>query len=104
MTVKVVSEKEFEDEQKKGGLIMVDFFAQWCPPCKMLGPILEEIDGESNEVRIVKVDIEEQRELAEKNSVTSLPTVILFKDGKEVDKFVGLKQKDEIKEFIQKHS
>ena len=104
MSVKAITASEFSEEQKKEGLIMVDFFAEWCPPCKMLGPILEEISAEDSKTRIFKVNIEEQGELAEKHAVVSLPTVIFFKDGKEVDKFVGLLQKDAIEGYIQKHS
>lgn len=103
MSVELITTSEFNEIQKGDDLIVVDFYAEWCPPCKMLGPILEEISNEETSPKIFKVNIEEQKELAEKYAISSLPTVIFFKDGKEVDKFVGLLTKEEIEKYISKN-
>ena len=93
--------KEFNGEVfgdvVKDGLVLVDFFATWCGPCKMIAPILESI---KNEVQIIKVNIDEHRELAEEYGVMSIPTLILFKGSDEVKKYVGFLSKEELLEFI----
>lgn len=77
--------------------VLVDFWASWCAPCKMLAPIIEEIDEELSETIIVgKVNVDEEEQLAIKYSIMSIPTVIAFKDGKEVGRTIGLTTKDEI--------
>lgn len=73
----------------KEGYVLVDFFATWCGPCKMLGPVLEEIASTRSEVKIVKVDIDEAMDIARSFGIMSVPTMILFKDGKEVSKKTG---------------
>ena len=79
------------------GVVLVDFYAEWCGPCKMLSPILEEI---SNETKIVKINVDEEEELSRKYGVMSIPTLILFKDGKDIDKKVGFMPKEEINNWI----
>ena len=79
--------------------VLVDFSATWCLPCKMLAPVLEEINSDENKnFDIVKVDIDDDIDLAKKYGVMSVPTMILFKDGKEVQRLVGLRQKKQILE------
>lgn len=83
------------------GAILVDFFANWCGPCKALTPILDELSQEMGEkVTFAKLDIDEGGSSASKYQVTSVPTLILFKDGKEIDRLVGLREKDDIKAMI----
>lgn len=77
------------------GTILVDFFAEWCGPCKMLGEVLEEIDAD-----ILKINTDEFPMLAQKFGVMSIPTLILFKDGSETKKLIGLQSKSDIIEFI----
>lgn len=97
-----LNESNFESSIKKG-VILVDFFAQWCGPCRMLSPILEEIASDfEGKARIGKIDIDEEINLATKFQVTSIPTLILFKNGKEIDRIVGLKDADSLKKLIQK--
>ena len=79
--------------------ILVDFYAEWCGPCKMIGQVFESME---NEVEVLKVNTDEFPDLAQKFGVMSIPTVILFKNGSEVDKFIGLRSKEEILEFINK--
>lgn len=98
-----VDEANFESTVSSG-LTVVDFFAQWCGPCKVLGPIMDEVAGAvSGKAKCVQVDVDQAQGLATKFGVTSIPTVVFFKDGSEVDRFVGIKQKDEIISLIEKH-
>lgn len=79
------------------GVVVVDFGANWCGPCKSLLPILDEVVSEDSSKKIVKVDIDEQEELAKEYKIMSVPTLLVFKNGEVVDKSVGLIQKDEVK-------
>lgn len=77
------------------GLVMVDFWATWCPPCKRMAPILDEVaTNVSGKVTIAKVDVDKNRELASQFNIQGIPTLILFKDGKEINRFVGLQTKE----------
>ena len=80
--------------------VLVDFWAVWCGPCRMLGPIVEEIAEEKSEVKVCKVNVDEQPELAVKFRVMSIPTLILVKDGVEADRAVGSRSKGEILAFL----
>ena len=104
MTEKILHLKESNfDQHIKNGVALVDFFAQWCGPCRMLAPILEEIAEEmQNKAVIAKVDIDEEVSLTSKFQITSVPTLIIFKDGKEFDRVIGLKDADSLKNIIQK--
>lgn len=78
---------------------VVDFYATWCGPCKMLGPVFEEVSNESD-IKFVKVDIDEHEDLCREYKVMSVPTLILFEDGKEVKRNIGFIPKDKLIEFI----
>lgn len=102
--MKIINKNEFENIIKENKPTLVDFFATWCGPCKMLSPILEKVEEESNgEYNIVKVDIDESYDLAKKFGIMSVPTMIIFKNGEEVEKLIGLRQKNQIEEIIKKH-
>ncbi|MGA6837792.1 thioredoxin [Priestia megaterium] len=104
MTIAHATDKNFTGEIKSG-LVLVDFWAPWCGPCKMIAPVLEEIDGELNDkVKIVKVDVDENQETAGKFGVMSIPTLVLFKDGEKVDQVVGFQPKEALTELINKHA
>jgi len=99
---KIVSEMEFENEVIKSEVpVVVDFFATWCGPCKMISPILDQLSDEfANQAKIVKVDVDQAKEMAINYNVKSVPTLIVFKNGEVVDKIVGALPKSEIKSKI----
>lgn len=80
--------------------VVVDFFATWCGPCKMLGPVFEELSTEINDIKFIKVDIDEHEDLCRKYKVMSVPTLIVFDKGKEVKRNIGFIPKEKLKEFI----
>lgn len=84
-----------DDFSKTTGLVLVDFSATWCGPCQMLAPIIEEIALELPEVKIIKIDVDEKPELSTKYNVSSIPTVLIFKDGQLKDTIIGFHQKQE---------
>ena len=96
--IKNCNENDFENEVLKSNLpVIVDFWAEWCGPCKMLTPILEELSNEmKNEINVVKVNLDENQDLAMKYSIRSIPTLLLFKEGDLIDTKVGLLHKSEI--------
>ena len=95
---KLINSKEFQNEVLESrGFAFVDFYADWCGPCKMLGPIMDEI---SNDYSVYKINVDENNNLASEYGVMSIPCVILFKDGKEVSRSIGLKSKEDIINMI----
>lgn len=101
--VKKLNADDF-NETISEGLILVDFFAEWCPPCRMLEPILEEIAEQmQGKIKLCKIDIDQAQSVTSSYQVTSVPTLILFKNGKEVNRTEGLKDVDVLKEFISEH-
>lgn len=102
MEIVKVSNDLFESEVlKEDKTVLVDFNADWCGPCRMLSPILEEIAASRDDIKIASVNIDDEEELAEKYGVSSIPCLVVFKDGKEVNRSVGLKPKDAIVELIE---
>ncbi len=81
------------------GVVVVDFFANWCGPCRMLGPVLEELSNSRNGIKVVKVNVDEEEELARRFGVMSIPALFLFKDGKQVDNKVGFMPLSDIEEW-----
>ena len=95
-----MTDGSFEKDIEKG-VVLVDFHANWCGPCRMLAPVLEEVAKEIHgRASIGKVDIDTEQQIATNFQITSVPTMILFKDGKEVNRLVGLREANAIKEFI----
>lgn len=94
--------KNFEIETQDG-LVMVDFWADWCQPCKMLNPILEQLEDEfGNQIKFAKVDVEKQMELAEKFGIQNIPAQILFIDGQAKEKVTGYKPKAQFEKYLTK--
>ena len=101
MAVTHLNEKENEDQVLKAkGLTQVDFWASWCGPCRMVAPIAEELADEFPEVKVCKVDVDENQELALANKVVSIPTFLLYKDGEVIKKIVGAVPKSELIQSI----
>src|SRR5574344_3139796 len=94
---KFISEEEFNESVSGKGLTLVDFFATWCGPCQMLGEVLEKISKDYN---IVKVDVDKAQNLAMKFDIEAVPTMIIYKDGKKVDRLEGFYPENELKEKI----
>lgn len=102
--MKTINKDEFENITNSNKPVLVDFFATWCGPCKMLTPILEQVKNDSNEkFDVVKVDVDENYEIAKKFGIMSVPTMIIFKNGEEKEKMVGLRSKVAIEETIKKY-
>jgi len=99
---RLINSSEFSGLLQEDKLLVVDFFATWCGPCKKLSPTLDEVSEELDEqVNIVKVDVDESEDLAMDYGIRSVPTVLFFKNGQQVDKFVGALPKSEIVAKIQ---
>ena len=94
--------EENYEELVKEGLVVVDFYATWCGPCKMIGPVLEELSQEL-EIKVVKVDVDEHLEIAKNFAIMSVPTILIYKNNEIVDKLIGFMPKDELKEKIMKN-
>ncbi len=95
--VKEITEANFEAEVLNSGkTCLIDFFAVWCGPCKIMSPIVDEIADEMPEVVVGKVDVDENDELAEKYQVMSIPTILVIKDGKVAETFIGVTPKENI--------
>ena len=99
MEVKEINEKEF-DEVVKDGKVFIDCFATWCGPCKMLSPVIDEVAKEVKDYKFYKLDVDEAEEVAAKYGIMSIPTMLIFNDGKLEKTIVGFRSKDEIKEEL----
>ena len=95
-----LTDASFANEVKKG-VTLVDFHAHWCGPCRMLAPVLEQVAADiQGKAKIGKVDIDTEQKVSAEFQITSVPTMILFKDGREINRLVGLRSADAIKEMI----
>lgn len=104
MAIVNVTDQSFKGEVEGQGTVLVDFWAPWCGPCKMIAPVLEELDKEvGDQVKIAKVNVDENPDSASRFGVMSIPTLIVFKDGEPVDKLVGLQSKDALKSVVSRH-
>lgn len=104
MSLQEITEAGYPEFAGRPGVAVLEFGAEWCPPCKVLLPILEELSQEYGEtVAIAKVDADESPELASQFGIMGLPTVIVFKDGQPVDKLVGLRPKGVYQTIIERH-
>ncbi|PYZ93690.1 thioredoxin [Salipaludibacillus keqinensis] len=103
MAIVNVTDQNFSTETNQG-VVLADFWAPWCGPCKMIAPVLEELDGDmGDKVKIVKLDVDENQETASKFGVMSIPTLLVLKDGEVVDQVVGFQPKEALADTLNKH-
>jgi thioredoxin 1 len=103
--VKHIGENDFKNEvlEQKDKLILVDFYADWCGPCRLTGPVIDELANELKEVKFIKINVDENPQLAGQYSVFSIPTFLFFKNGQVVDQLVGAAGKEKFLEIINKN-
>jgi len=101
MTVKHITNENFKQEVLQSEKpVLIDFFATWCGPCKMLAPIIEQIAAEKDDIKVVKIDVDQEMELARQYGIMSIPTLIVIKDGKVANTSLGYKSKEAILNMI----
>ncbi|EIA19955.1 thioredoxin [Listeria fleischmannii 1991] len=101
--IQEITDANFEQETSEG-LVLTDFWATWCGPCRMVAPVLEEIANERGDsLKIVKMDVDENQETPSKFGVMSIPTLLIKKDGEVVDTIIGYRPKEELDEVINKY-
>ena len=102
MATTVITKENFKSEVLDAqGTVLVDFWADWCGPCRMLSPIVDQVAEQHSEVKVGKIDIDAQPELANQFGVMSIPTLIVFKNGQKVNESVGLIPKENIEALLQ---
>ncbi len=100
--LKHINTVEEFDASIKEGLVLVDFFATWCGPCKMLSPVLEEVSEENPDLTVLKIDVDEVGQLAARYGIQAIPTLMLFRDGQRVETRMGYQNKNQLLAFIGK--
>jgi len=98
-----INTSNFDSEINNNGVTVVDFFANWCGPCRKMGPVLEEVEAELTNVKFAKINTDDNIEMAKKYQVSGLPTLMVFKNGEPVERIVGLMPKSSIITNIEKH-
>ena len=91
---------EYDETLKNNKSVFVDFYADWCGPCKMLGPVVEQLAGENSDVTFIKVNVDDNPEVAERYGIMSIPTLISFKDGVQAAATVGFQPKEELLKLV----
>ena len=99
--IEITSKNQFDEAIKSENLTIVDFWAVWCGPCRVLKPLLHKIAGEHPEIQLLTVDVDANQELAAQYDINSIPAVFMFKNGEIVDSFVGVMPENEILEKIE---
>ena len=101
MSTNVITSENFAEEVLQAkGTVLLDFWAEWCGPCRALGPIIEEVAADHPEVKVGKVNVDEQQALAQQFGIMSIPTLVVFKDGKKVNEALGLMPKAQVESLL----
>lgn len=98
--LKVTSENFEEEVLKSDKTVLIDFYADWCGPCKMLSPIIEAVANENKDIKVVKINVDNAQDLAIEYQVMSIPTIVVIKSGQEVNRTVGVVSKSQIEEMV----
>lgn len=98
-----INTSNFDTEVSSNGVTVVDFYADWCGPCRKMGPILEEVEAELTHVKFAKINTDDNLEMAKKYQVSGLPTLMVFKNGEPIERIVGLMPKSSIITNIEKY-
>ncbi|WP_032120453.1 thioredoxin [Clostridium amazonitimonense] len=102
--IKEIMDSSFlEEVEKQEGVVVVDFWAAWCGPCKMLAPVVEELSNEIPGVKFGKVNVDNNPQISQNFRIASIPTIMVFKDGNVIDTMVGFRPKSELENMIKKH-
>ena len=102
MGVLKVTSNNFEEEVLKSEkTVLIDFYANWCGPCKMLSPIIEAVANENEEIKVVKINVDNEQDLAIEYQVMSIPTIVVIKNGKETNRTVGVVDKNQIEKMVE---
>lgn len=101
MDILKISNADFENEVLKSDKkVLIDFYAEWCGPCKMLSPVVEKVAKENENIKFVRIDVDEEQNLAISYNIMSIPTLVVIEDGKEINRVVGLISKNELLELL----
>ena len=101
MATTVITKDNFQSEVlNQQGTVLIDFWAEWCGPCRMLSPVIDEVAAENPAVKVGKVNVDEQQELAAQFGIMSIPTLLVFKNGKKVNESLGLIPKEQVEKLI----
>ncbi len=101
MAVMTITKENFTREVVQSDKpVLVDFWASWCGPCQMMGPVVEEVAAEHDELKVGKINVDEQQELASNFGIMSIPTLMVFRDGKAVQQAVGFRSKEQVLELL----
>lgn len=103
MSVQRLYDKNFEEFVSQNAVVVVDFYADWCMPCRIMSPRIDELSEELKEVAFGKLNVDENSTIAQRFGIVSIPTLIIFKNGAQVDEIVGTRSKEGVKEIIRKY-
>ncbi|SDO79335.1 thioredoxin [Selenomonas ruminantium] len=101
MATTVITKDNFQGEVlDQQGTVLIDFWAEWCGPCRMLSPVIDEVAAENPSIKVGKVNVDEQQELAAQFGIMSIPTLLVFKNGQKVNESLGLIPKEQVEKLI----
>lgn len=98
--IKITNENFEQEILKSDKTVLIDFYADWCAPCKMLSPIIEQVAEENNDIKVVKINVDELQDIAIKYEVMSIPTLVVIKNGQEVNRSIGFVSKSQILDLV----